>query len=665
MCGIVGIYDANRGASDAELLAMLGEIRHRGPDGVGLYSDGHFGMATARLAVVDLDGGDQPIGNEDGRYWVVQNGEIYNHLELRADLESLGHVFTTECDTEVIVHGYEQWGPECLDRFNGDFAFAVWDRLDREVFLARDRFGVRPLFLARVGARVAFASEVKALLRMTGVPRALDAASIVASLVTWSLPLSDSSFSGVDQLPPAHFARLGPTGITEMRRWWDLEFAAPARSTARRADNLLAELADVLDDAVRIRLQSDVPVGIYLSGGLDSSLIAGLTVEHAPGASAFAVGFTDPAFDESSEQDDAATALGLSLTRITPSTGDIGAAFPAAIELAEQPSLRTAPAPLLCLSRAVRDAGTRVILTGEGADELFCGYDVFLENKVRRFWARDPASSLRPLLLTRLYPYLVRSPAASGAMLHSFFGRDLDSTEDAIYSHRVRFANGARLLNLLAPDFVAEAGRGADPLGWIASDLPTNFHSFSATGRAQYIEIKSFLEGYLLHAQGDRMLMGSSVEGRFPFLDYRVAELAAALPDDLRLRGLTTKILLRRLASRVLPPGLSRRPKQPYRAPILESLLGQGAPEEVRELLAEGPVRRAGVLAPAAIRSLVAKCTSRVSTGVGETEEMALAAAVSIMVLHDRLIDNRGKPQPLRPTRVVKGSEIATSVEAA
>jgi asparagine synthase (glutamine-hydrolysing) len=664
VCGIVGIFDPERGGSEQELLAMLGEIRHRGPDGVGLYSDGEFAMAAARLAVVDIDGGDQPIGSEDGRYWVVQNGEIYNHPELRTELEQLGHTFATECDTEVIVHAYEQWGPACLDRFNGDFAFSIWDRLEREAFVARDRFGVRPLFFTQLGRRFAFASEAKALLRMTGARRTLDAANVAAALVTWSLPLAGSAFTGISQLEPAHWARIGPRGIIELRRWWDLDFTARPTSTAAAAGERLAELEHLLDDAVRIRLRSDVPVGVYLSGGLDSSVIAALTAAHAPRVSAFAVGFADRAFDESGEQDEAAAAIGLSLTRLRPTSAEIGSAFAAAIELAEQPSLRTAPAPLLLLSRTVREAGVRVILTGEGADELFGGYDIFLEDKVRRFWARDATSPSRPRLLTRLYPYLVRRPASSGALLHSFYGRGLDHIADPLYSHRIRFGNAARLLALLSPDFRAEAAARGAPSEWITHGLPARFADFSATGRAQYLEIRSFLEGYLLHAQGDRMLMGNSVEGRFPYLDHRVAEFAAALPDDLRVRGLTTKVLLRRLASRRLPTAVARRPKQPYRAPILASLLAPGASSWIRELLSEESLRRANILAPGVVRALVDKCDQRIDTGVGESEEMALAAAVSLMVLHDGFHGGVSRPQPLRASRVVRGARVVASLEA-
>lgn len=418
MCGIAGIHAGRGRAADAgALLTMAGELRHRGPDGAGLYLDGRLGMVNMRLAIVDLEGGDQPLSDESGRYWAMQNGEIYNHVELRAELEQLGHRFTSTSDTEVIAHAYEQWGVRCLDRFNGDFAIAVWDRERRELFLARDRFGVRPLFVADLGGDLCFASEVKALLRHRDARRELDPVAIVDTFTTWTTLPGGSAFAGIDELPPAHYMLVGADGARTPVRWWDVAFD-PVDAPA---DELVEELEALLTDAIRIRLRADVEVGAYLSGGLDSSVIAAIAAQIVGRGRlhAFGLGFSDARYDESEAQDAIAAAVGVEFRRTVADARVIADAFPRAVELAEKPLLRTAPAPLLALSRAVQDAGLKVVLTGEGADELFGGYDIFREDKVRRFWARDPSSQLRPLLFRRLNRFLGTDPARAGAFLSS------------------------------------------------------------------------------------------------------------------------------------------------------------------------------------------------------------------------------------------------------
>ncbi len=398
----------------------------------------------------------------------MQNGEIYNYVELQAELESLGRRFTTTSDTEVIAQAYAEWGPACLDRLNGDFAFAVWDRRERELFLARDRFGVRPLFVAELGGDLVFASEQKAILRHPAARRELDPAGLVESFTTWCISPDASSFPGIRELAPAHYLLAGPDGIRAERRWWDLRFSdAPDASPAERSA-LAEELDALLADATRLRLRADVPVAAYLSGGLDSSAIVAHALEQMDETlHAFGIGFEDERFDESAYQDLLAGARGLSLTRATVGARDIAELLPQTVELAEKPTLRTAPSPLLRLSGAVQDAGLKVVTTGEGADELFGGYDLFRENAVRHFWAREPESELRPLLLTRLNAFIGKDLKRSGAFLVGFYRKGLTDTDDPLYSHRLRFANTGRLLSLLDDDVLAGPGSGATPpSGW-------------------------------------------------------------------------------------------------------------------------------------------------------------------------------------------------------
>jgi len=633
---------------------MAGELHHRGPDGTGLYLDGRFGMSSTRLAIVDLVDGDQPLSNEDRRYWVMQNGEIYNYVELREELRKLGHRFATTCDTEVIAHAYEQWGTACLERFNGDFAIAVWDRSKRELFLARDRFGVRPLFVTELGGDFSFASEAKALLRHPAARREIDPLALVETFTIWSVLPDRSAFVGIRELAPAHYLRIGENGVIEERRWWDLPFPTP--DEAETASGGEAEqLRELLQEATRLRLRADVPVGVYISGGLDSSATASLAGQLVPrGLSSYAIGFRDARFDESSYQDRLVEGLGTNLTRVTVDAADIAELLPRAVALSEKPTLRTAPTPLLRLSAAVNRDGLKVVLTGEGADELFAGYDIFREAKIRRFWARDPGSRLRPLLFARVNEFLDRDLERSSAFLARFYGRGLTETDDPLYSHLPRFANTARCLKLLTPEIVDRAERDGDPTERLRERLPAGFSGWTPLARAQYLEITTFLTTYLLHSQADRMLMGFSIEGRFPFLDHRVAEFAAGLPDGIKLRGLREKHVLREAMTPLLPPELAQRRKVPYRAPVAAALTGAGAPEYVRELLDPSAISDAGLLDATLVSRIVKKCTVA-GERAGETDQMALVGSLSIMLLHEQFVRRPRKAPPLEPTKVVVG----------
>ncbi len=653
MCGVAGIHDARRQVDRELLLSMAGELLHRGPDGVGLYLSDGFGMAAARLAVVDLERGDQPLATTDRRYWAMQNGEIYNHHELRRELEGLGHRFETHCDTEVIAHAYQEWGPACLTRLNGDFALAVWDERKRELFLARDRFGVRPLFLLEHGPLLAFASEAKALLRHPAARRELDPLALVETFTAWSVSPSRSAFAGIRELAPAHYLLVRDDGSREERRWWDLEFKAA--EPVPSLDEAAEELQALLDDAIGLRLRADVPVAAYLSGGLDSSTIVALARRHVTAPVAlFGLGFAQQEYDESSHQSRLAEAFGLDLVRVEVSGEDVAELLPRAVALAEKPMLRTAPVPLLALSGGVRAAGIKVVLTGEGADELFAGYDVFRENKIRHFWARDPESTWRPRLIERMYPYLPRQLAPS-RLLRQFFAQGLEETADPLYSHLGRFANTGRCLRLVRPD-VARAGT-APIIEELRERVTDRITPFTPLGRAQYIEIATFLTGFLLHAQGDRMLMGNSVEGRFPFLDYRVAELAARLPDSYRLLGLHEKVVLRKAVVGLLPDEIRCRPKQPYRAPIASALSGPAAARYLDDLLSPERIERAGLFDPAAVTRLRAKATAERSYPLTETEEMGLVGVASTMLLHQAFVDAPISPTRAEPSKIVVGGE--------
>ncbi|MBL8094470.1 MAG: asparagine synthase (glutamine-hydrolyzing) [Anaerolineales bacterium] len=632
MCGIAGLLNLREAAPPAlEVgLAQLATLRHRGPDGFGLYRDPDVLLGNARLSIVDLAGGDQPIGNEDGTVWVVFNGEIFNHVELRAQLVARGHRFATHCDTEVIVHLYEDFGPDCLQHLNGQFAIALWDRRAQALFLARDRLGVRPLHYTVNAGRLVFGSEVKALLAVPGVSAVIDPAALDETFVYWSVQPPRSIFKDVAQIPPGHFllARAG-SFMVQAYEGLDLAPELPARSTGEYLEALEA----LLDDAVRIRLRADVPVGSYLSGGLDSSLIAAFARRHTPRLETFSIAFEDQAFDESGFQQAMAEALGTRHHVVRATDADIGRVFPDVVWHTEAPVLRTAPAPMYLLAGLAHAHGFKVVLTGEGADELFGGYDIFKEAAVRRFWARQPGSTLRPALLHRLYTDIAGLGKTSDAFLKAFFGKGLLDTAAPDYSHRIRWSDAARFRRSF---LLAEPAPPPPPV------LPPAFATWPALAQAQYLEIATFLSPYLLSSQGDRVALAHSIEGRFPFLDRRVVAFANRLPVEQKLLGLREKWLLHQLGRRHLPDAIWSRPKRPYRAPIQHSFFHDQAPHYVGEVLGPDAIAAAGLFNATAVAQLVHKAGH--APRLSEVEEMLLVGILSTQLLHRAFVADRRAP---------------------
>lgn len=663
MCGIAGQFSSTSRPADRQLLLqMAGELSHRGPDGVGLYLDDKFGMVNARLAIIDVKSGDQPLSDEVGRFWVMQNGEIYNYPELMTELEALGHRFRSASDTEVIAHAFEEWGEGCLDRLNGEFALAVYDRREKRLFLARDRFGIRPLFVAEFGGDYLFASESKALLRHRLAERRIDPFAVVETFTLWAVQPDRSAFPGIRELPAGHYVWVDGGGAGAPVRWWDISFGSREGTRTAPLAELEAELLDRLSEATRIRLRADVPVGVYLSGGLDSTATTALARRHTQQPlEAFSVAFEDPRFDESPYQERMAAELGVNLRRIVVSDADVAAVLPDVIRHAEKPMLRTAPGPLLLLSRFVHEAGFKVVLTGEGSDELLGGYNLFQETMIRRFWARRPESTLRPRLLGKIYPYLSRDLERGGGFMAAFFREGMLELDDPLYSHRPRFRTTARNLRFLSAQALTSAAEVGDPEERLAARLPAGFAATGPLGQAQYVEIISFLTGFLLHSQGDRMMAASSVEGRFPFLDVEVAEFAAALPERLRLRDLREKYLLRRSLRGIVPPEVNERPKRPYRAPILRAFFGGNAPPYVREMLAPERVAATGLFNPDHVARLAAKATRYAEVGMSESDEMGLVGILSTMLLDDAFVTNPTLAAPAVPTREVVGVERAAT----
>ncbi len=620
----------------AMLERMIGTLSHRGPDSVGFHVAPPVGLGHARLSIIDLQGGQQPIHNEDETVWVILNGEIFNYIELRADLEQRGHRFYTHSDTEVLVHLYEEYGCDLLARLNGQFAFALWDVKRQRLLLARDRVGIRPLFYAHVGSTLYFASEIKALLACPEVPRRLDVHALAEVFTYWAPIGERTPFEGVQSLRPGHYlVREG--GHERTVRYWDWSFPSSDAPVVTDADAAAEELRALLVDAVRLQLRADVPVGAYLSGGLDSSTIAAL-IKHYTQAPlrTFSIGFDDNEFDESEHQRVMAEHLGTEHIALHCSAAAIRDAFPRTVWHAEAPLLRTAPTPLMLLSEAVRESGYKVVLTGEGADEAFGGYDLFKEAKIRRFWSEQPASHWRPRLFERLYPYLRHSPGAQGAFALRFFGQGMEQRDAPHFAHLPRWTTTRRTWQFFSSETRA-ALTGWDPIATVNGILPPDIATWRPLSRDQYVEAHTLLTGYLLSSQGDRVAMANSIEARVPFLDHRVIEFASRLAPTLKLRGLNEKYILKRAVRDIVPAAIVSRTKQPYRAPESTSFfVGGKAADYVDDLLADSRLRQAGYFDPVAVRKLVEKC--RRGEAIGFSDNMAFVGVLSTMLIDELLV---------------------------
>lgn len=638
MCGLAGILNLQSGAPvrTPELAAMLDPLASRGPDGRGTYLEEpeQLGLAHARLSIIDLAGGAQPIHNEDRTIWVVFNGEIFNYVELRAELEKAGHRFYTHTDTEVIVHLYEAHGLKFVERLNGQFAIALWDKPQRRLVLARDRAGILPLFHARDGGRLVFASEVKSLLRGLSSRPQLNRAALDQVFTFWSTVGATTLFEGVEQLPPGHLL-VAEDGRVRIERYWDWMFREPGDYRRGRVAELGRELHDLLLDATRIRLRADVPVGAYLSGGLDSTALVALMCEGGVKPNTFSLAFTDPALDESEHQLAAAAHFGVNHRTIRVDTDHIRDGFVRTVWRAETPFLRCAPIPLMALSGLAHRSDCKVVMTGEGADEVFGGYDLFKEAKIRRFWARRPDSVWRPRLLQRLYPYLDITAARGQAYSEAFFGAGLAGVGSPFFAHEPRWKTTAQGKALFSQE-TRERINGQDPVAAFAGTLPAALGTWDPFNQAQYVEAKTLLAGYLLSTQGDRMLMANSVEGRFPYLDHRVIEFANALDPRLKMRVLNEKYLLKRALGPQLPPGIAARKKQPYRSPDSKAFEGEGM-GFVEDALAESSVRRAGYFDPQRVQLLWRKV--RAGRAVSYKDSMTFTGVLSTQVWHSLFVE--------------------------
>jgi asparagine synthase (glutamine-hydrolysing) len=602
MCGICGVAGGQE-PDAANLEAMCASIAHRGPDDRGTVVRDGVGLGVVRLSIIDVQGGHQPLSNEDGTVWIVFNGEVYNHPELREQLLAAGHRFRTQADTETVVHAYEEWGEDCVKRLNAMFGLAIWDSRRQVLFLARDRMGIKPLHYVEDGGRLLFASELKALLRDPGVGRTVDLAALRDYLSLEYVPTPRSILAGVRKLPPGHTLTWRKAdGRVQLRQYWDPDLSASERpAPARSLDELAAELRQVLKASVRRELLSDVPVGVFLSGGIDSSAVAAMMAELTPGnVKSFSIGFADASFDESAHARRVARHLGTDHHELRLEPHMLTDLVPKITTLLDEPMADASIIPTYLLSEFAR-RDVKVALGGDGGDELFAGYPTLQAHRLAGYYELLPR-----ILRSRIVPAAVNLLPVNRDNLSFDFkakrfvlgaGRPLAER----HSRWLGAFTAEEIDGLLTPEVAAELTR-LDPTDLVAEHLAAQGASLPLN-QVLYLDMKLYLENDIL-VKLDRASMMASLEARVPILNVEFVEFANSLPIDLKLNRLRSKFLFKHALRPLLPAEIIERPKKGFGIPIAKWFRGP-LRDQLQETLSPDRIRREGFFEAAATQRLV------------------------------------------------------------
>jgi asparagine synthase (glutamine-hydrolysing) len=639
MCGITGLVDMEGvGAEDRDrVLRMRDTLVHRGPDDAGIFFDANAVLGHRRLSIVDLEGGAQPIGNEDGSIWVVYNGEIYNHVDLRAELEALGHTYRTRSDTETIVHAYETWGEECVTHFRGMFAVALWDSRRQRLLLARDRLGIKPLYWTIVGTRLLFGSEIKAILASGAVRAEVRQAAIPELLSMRSLAGDETLFAGIRTLMPGHVLSFAG-GRATLRRYWMIP-PPPARPVPRDPAEDVRRFRALLEESVRLRLMSDVPLGVFLSGGLDSSAIAALMAPMmGRPLDTFSVGFADRACNELAYSREVARSLGACTHEVVMDDRDFFAALPRLVWHEDEPIAHPSSVPLHVVSTLAR-RHVKVVLTGEGSDELLAGYGRYpralLNWRAGEWYARVPAP-VRALVAGGV----CQLPGKAGRYARRSFLAIAQAPELHFFDNFAAI-NLDRLSQLLSSRLEADTRPATVYAGALSR--------FNEPGRGSvldrllYADIGTYLVELLM--KQDQMSMSASIESRVPFLDHHLVEFAATLPPDRKLAGFNTKRILREAVADVVPASVLTRSKMGFPVPFGNWMRGSWN-DVVRDVLLDRRARDRDLLRPSAVDTLLNEAREG-APGAGD----AVWSLLNLELWHRTFIDGDGiqtLPEPSR-----------------
>lgn len=651
MCGFAGILRrSERPLPDpAVLRRMMGTIEHRGPDESGEYLSDDVQLGVVRLSIIDVKEGHQPVWGCDADVVAVYNGELYNHYELRRELQQDRHRLQSESDSAVVPHAYELWGADFVSHLRGMFALAIWDARERRLLLARDRLGIKPLYVAETPHYILFGSEIKALLASGVVPREIDREAL-DDLLSLSYPCPPRTmFRGIRELRPAHLIEARARdrrGLREPQRYWRAPFVPRGehRRVSRRAAE--AELRELLRRKVYEHLQSDVPVATYLSGGLDSSALSALVKEvTGDPPTAFSIGFDSAEHDERAFADRMAAALGSQQHTVVcdRTTAD---SYPNVLWHMELPLQFPLALPLERLSASARGQGFKVVLTGEGADELFGGYDCFRADKMRRIFDRPALRRLRPAFYRRLYGWHGLPEGTVDKMLaNQSRSAEIERRFGGVYPAWFDMWTTLDLdrARLLAPD--GRRVRPTDePPDRFLDLLPENIEALHPFDAILALELESRLSSWILPI-GDRASMANGVEARVPFLDHEVVEYITALSPSLKMRGFTEKALLRGAVRDLLPPEIANRQKRPFYTPLKSWFFAKDGPAYVPEVLSERAVRDAGLFDPKSVTRL-RRDLHEVPDGhlLRVQHEWVLSLVLGAQLLHELFVVGRGEP---------------------
>lgn len=630
MCGIAALFSLNSKQIDkrSSILQMIAAVRHRGPDAWGIYTSSQVALGHVRLSILDLEGGYQPMETE--HFTITFNGEIYNHVELRAELKKNGAVFRTKSDTEVILKAFEAYGTSAIPLLNGQFAFIIWDKTEKRIIAVRDRYGICPLYYLQHQGVLYFSSEMKAFDSIDGFNRLFDPEHLLEHALLWNTLGDETVYKNIKSLPPGTFEVFKNPLESTRQRYYEIGES----NLDPKPENLgeaIEELRFLLDDAVKLRLRSDVPVAAYLSGGIDSSVVTHITQRISnQRLHTFGVGFTDKEFDESAYQKEMALYAGTNHHQITCDYKTLNDHFLDAMYHFERPVFRTAGIPLFLLSNSVRDNNVKVVLTGEGGDEILYGYDSYKEIKLLDFWRRNPSSRLRPLLLKKLYPHLMHynNPKQFGLIRMYYEGFLKENTRE-LGGLNIRVHNNQVILNFFNKDHGLEFSK-EKLINRIKSILPDNFHNWTPLQQNQFLEMKTLLSGYLLSSQADRMSMAHGVEGRYPFLDHRVVDRLFYFPDNFKLNGFLQKFLLSEAYKGEIPESITKRPKKPYTAPDLKSFYyGGKLSEQAAFFLSNGLIKQYGIFDTPSVDRFLKKYERRIPVEIGYRDNMLITFLLS------------------------------------
>lgn len=650
MSGLVGFFSKSETVDPLNVLAhMLTRIQHRGSSHNGVYVSGCVGLGECQGDLQVTQATESPFTNDDESLWIAWSGTLFNRTALKSTLTEKGHHLKSDGDAELVLHLYELFGMKCLQMINGQFAFSIWDTMKEELSLAHDRVGICPLYYSQISGGLVFASEMKALFEYPHITPKISALSLTQIATFWTTLTPDTIFEGVSELSPGHYMTVNSAGL-KIESYWEYPVYVPEEHSTDTLEVSIGLLDELMRDAVAIRTIPGQTYGACLSGGLDSSVIIAYmkTIQPEIPLNTFSIGFANPDYDESAYQNIANDYFHTNPHSLLCNDADIAANLREVVWHAETALLRSAPVPMFLLSQLIEKNHVGTVLTGEGSDEILGGYNIYKEAVIREFWAKEPSSNYRPLLLKKLYPYLSQMGDTSEMALKMFFGYKLGETSSPLYSHLLRWNNSARIRNYFSHIIKAETA-DYNPVEELSEKVRSKLSGIDILSRAQWLEATIFTSGYLLSSQGERMGMAHSVEGRYPFMDHRVIDFCMRLKPSYKLKGLEEKYLLKKMMKNRVPQEIVARKKQPYRVPVTSSICSAYLSGSMQDLVTEEMIAKTGIFDCVKVKMLLDKMKQM--EHITEIDGMAFLAILSTQILHSCFVEK--SVPPLRESELV------------